>query len=250
MVFNKSSTIFLLLFCLVLLTCPTYLFSSEKENADNGLAGNDIVSDQVLGEIDSSFREEIIKKLSSIFSPEVTVFIISMLPVFELRGSIPVGINHFGLNPLLVFIISITGNMLPVFFILLFLDGVTKVFYKIPLLSSFLEYLFRRTHHRSGVVEKYQEMGLVAFVAIPLPITGAWTGSLAAYLFGLKFWKSIFFIFCGVIIAGIVVTTLSLLGWLGAIIALTVLLGFFLRKAMKLMKNRKINNSRSSGQGQ
>jgi len=80
----------------------------------------------------------------------------------------------------------------------------------------------------------YEEMGLVAFVAIPLPITGAWTGSLAAYLFGLKFWKSVFFIFVGVIIAGIVVTILSLLGWLGAIIALTVLLILFLRKAVKI----------------
>lgn len=188
----------------------------------------------------ASLRSIILNRISSFFSPPVTVFCISMIPIFELRGSIPVGINHFGLNPVLVFFISIAGNMVPVFLILLFLGWVTKIFYKIPILRRFLEYLFRRTHSRSKVVEKYQEIGLVIFVAIPLPITGAWTGSLAAYLFGLQFWKSVFFIFCGVVIAGIVVTTLSLLGWTGAIIALTVLILFFLRKAVTLIKiNRK-----------
>ncbi|MBW6516453.1 MAG: small multi-drug export protein [Candidatus Cloacimonetes bacterium] len=169
-----------------------------------------------------------------------------MLPVFELRGSIPIGINYFDLNPLLVFTISIVGNMVPIFFVLLFLDGITKLFYKVPILRKFLEFIFRRTHHRSSMVEKYQELGLVIFVAIPLPITGAWTGSFAAYLFGLKFWKSIFFIFCGVLIAGIVVTILSLLGWIGAIIALTVLLALFLRKAMTLMN---INNIKKRNEG-
>jgi uncharacterized membrane protein len=194
---------------------------------------------QISAEETNGLRTKIIERVSKVFSPEVSVFIISMLPIFELRGAIPVGINHFRLNPLLVFLISITGNMVPVFFILLFLDGITKVFYKIPLLRNLLEFIFQRTRSKSKAVEKYEELGLVAFVAIPLPITGAWTGSLAAYLFGLNFWKSLFFIFCGVVIAGIVVTTLSLLGWLGAIIALTVLLLLFLRKALNMMSNKK-----------
>jgi uncharacterized membrane protein len=157
-----------------------------------------------------------------------------MIPIFELRGAIPLGINHFKLNPLLVFFICIAGNMVPVFIILLFLDILTKILFRVPILRRFLEYLFQRTRRKNETIEMYEEMGLVAFVAIPLPITGAWTGSLAAYLFGLKFWKSVFFIFVGVIIAGIVVTILSLLGWLGAIIALTVLLILFLRKAVKI----------------
>lgn len=181
-----------------------------------------------------SLRKDIVNRVSRIFTPEVTIFVISMIPIFELRGAIPLGINHFKLNPLLVFFICIAGNMVPVFIILLFLDILTKILFRVPILRRFLEYLFQRTRRKNETIEMYEEMGLVAFVAIPLPITGAWTGSLAAYLFGLKFWKSVFFIFVGVIIAGIVVTILSLLGWLGAIIALTVLLVLFLRKAVKI----------------
>jgi membrane protein insertase Oxa1/YidC/SpoIIIJ len=113
-------------------------------------------------------------------------------------------------------------------------------------LRYLLEQLFQRTRHRSKIVEKYQELGLVIFVAIPLPVTGAWTGSLAAHLLGLNFWKSIIFIFFGVLIAGIVVTTLSLLGWWGAIIALTILLVLFLRKAMQMMNNNH-KNKRNEG---
>jgi len=182
----------------------------------------------------NSLRKDIIERVSRVFIPEVSIFIISMIPIFELRGAIPVGINHFKLNPLLVFFICVAGNMVPVFVVLLFLDAITRILSKIPVLQKFLEYLFQRTRKKKKSIEMYQEMGLVAFVAIPLPITGAWTGSLAAYLFGLKFWKSVFFILIGVIIAGIVVTILSLLGWVGAIITLTVLLIIFLRKAMKM----------------
>jgi uncharacterized membrane protein len=86
-----------------------------------------------------------------------------------------------------------------------------------------LEALFRRTRSKSAVIEKYEEIGLMLFVAIPLPVTGAWTGSLAAYLMGLNFWKSIFFIFLGVCIAAVVVSILTLLGWIGAAIALVAL---------------------------
>jgi uncharacterized membrane protein len=71
------------------------------------------------------------------------------------------------------------------------------------------------------------------FVAIPLPITGAWTGSLAAYLFGLKFWKSILFIFLGVCIAAVVVTLLSSLKWIGAGIAVVALIAFFVYNKIK-----------------
>jgi uncharacterized membrane protein len=69
------------------------------------------------------------------------------------------------------------------------------------------------------MIEKYEEIGLMAFVAIPLPGTGAWTGALIAFLFGLDYKKSLSIIAIGVFIAGIIVTCLCLLGWLGAIIA-------------------------------
>ncbi|OQX70473.1 MAG: hypothetical protein B6D62_04960 [Candidatus Cloacimonas sp. 4484_275] len=158
-----------------------------------------------------------------------------MIPIFELRGAIPIGILEYKLSPLEVFPIAIAGNMVPIFFILLFFDFVTRIFFKVPLLKKILEAIFRRTRKKGEIIEKYEEIGLMLFVAIPLPVTGAWTGSLAAYLFGLRFWKSILFIFLGVLIAGVVVTTLTLLGWIGAGIAfigfaILIILPFFRKK--------------------
>ena len=162
-------------------------------------------------------------------SDEVKVLIISMTPVFELRGAIPIGVLGYQLPLWKVVIIAVAGNMVPIFLILLFFDGFTRICYKVPFLHRMLEALFRRTRRKSAVIEKYQELGLMLFVAIPLPVTGAWTGSLAAYLMGLDFWKSILFIFLGVCIAAVVVSVLTLLGWIGAAIALVALTIVFSR---------------------
>ncbi|MBT4332487.1 MAG: small multi-drug export protein, partial [Candidatus Cloacimonetes bacterium] len=150
-----------------------------------------------------------------------------------LRGSIPIGVHRYKLPYWKVIPISIVGNMFPIFFILLFFDFVTKIFFKVPFLKKILEAIFARTRRKTAVIQKYEEIGLMFFVAIPLPITGAWTGSLAAYLFGLKFWKSILFIFLGVCIAAVVVTLLSSLKWIGAGIAVVALIAFFVYNKIK-----------------
>ena len=183
----------------------------------------------------NSLKDKFKEKINKINSPEIKVFLIAMIPIFELRGAIPIGILEYKLSPLEVFPIAIAGNMVPIFFILLFFDFVTRIFFKVPLLKKILEAIFRRTRKKGEIIEKYEEIGLMLFVAIPLPVTGAWTGSLAAYLFGLRFWKSILFIFLGVLIAGVVVTTLTLLGWIGAGIAfigfaILIILPFFRKK--------------------
>jgi len=152
-------------------------------------------------------------------SRELTVLIIAALPIFELRGAIPVAINTFGFPWYYAFLIAIIGNMLPVPFILLFLDGAVKVLRKVNTFRRFIDWLFERTKKRSGMIQKYETIGLAVFVGIPLPVTGAWTGALAATILGLPFRRSFISIFIGVIIAGAVVTCLSLLGWVGAIIA-------------------------------
>lgn len=221
----------------IILTTLTASASGSDIPADNRIQPDTYFEDT--DSFVTSLKDTIITTLSRFFSPEVTVFIISMLPIFELRGSIPVGINLFRLNWLFVWFISIVGNMVPIFFVLLFFDWVTKLFSKIPILKRLLDWLFERTRKRSGLIEKYEELALILFVAIPLPITGAWTGSLAAYLLGLKFWKSILCIFLGVLIASVIVTSLSLLGRYGAIIALTVLTGFFCCKLLSIKKERK-----------
>jgi len=176
----------------------------------------------------SGFKDMIKNKIDQIdVSSEMKVFLIAMIPIFELRGAIPIGVLSYQLPLWKVFPISIAGNMIPIFFILLFFDFVTKLFFKVPFLKRILEAIFARTRRKGKVIEKYEEIGLMLFVAIPLPITGAWTGSLAAYLFGLKFWKSMLFIFLGVLIAGIVVSFLTSLKWIGlaiAVIALAIIL--------------------------
>ncbi len=179
-------------------------------------------------------KDKIKASIDKIKAPdEIKVFLISMIPIFELRGSIPIGVHRYKLPYWKVIPISIVGNMFPIFFILLFFDFVTKIFFKVPFLKKILEAIFARTRRKTAVIQKYEEIGLMFFVAIPLPITGAWTGSLAAYLFGLKFWKSILFIFLGVCIAAVVVTLLSSLKWIGAGIAVVALIAFFVYNKIK-----------------
>ncbi len=142
-----------------------------------------------------------------------------MLPIVELRGSIPIGILEYNLNIPLVYLFSVIGNLIPIVFILLFLDKVDKWLRKrSKAMNTFFDWLYKRTYKRGG--EQFKKWGavtLIIFVAIPLPITGAWTGSVLALLFDVPFKKALFLIGIGVIISGVVVTTLSLTakGFLG-----------------------------------
>ncbi len=187
----------------------------------------------------SGLKEKIKNKLiEQKLSPELSVFIISMLPIFELRGSIPVGVQTLDLPWYQVFLISVLGNMTPIIFLLLLLGFLTKIFMKVPILAKLLEWIFKRTRSKSAIIEKYEELGLILFVAIPLPITGAWTGAFAAYLFGLNFWKSILCILIGVLMAAVIVTSLTMLGWKGAVIALIVLLTLIVSKIYSALKRK------------
>lgn len=159
------------------------------------------------------------------FSKELAVLIISALPVVELRGALPVAINIWGMPWYHALPLAVIGNMIPVPFILLFLDTATRRLRKIDFFDRVLSRLFERTRRRGRIIEKYERIGLALFVAIPLPVTGAWTGSLVAVLLGLKFRVALLSITVGVIIAGVIVTCLSLLGWAGAVIAGLVLAG-------------------------
>lgn len=139
---------------------------------------------------ESSLKSDLKSKIDEIaVSNELKVFLIAMIPIFELRGAIPVGVLHYQLPIWKVYPISVVGNMIPIFLLLLFYDLITKLFFQVPFLKKLLQKLFIRTRRKSKVVEKYEELGLMLFVSIPLPITGGWTGSLAAYIFGLGFWK-------------------------------------------------------------
>lgn len=141
---------------------------------------------------------------------QLIIILISMLPIVELRGAIPIAIGLLGMTWWEAISLAIIGNMIPIPFVLLFMEKITLILNKWSFTRKLLAKIFARTRSKSKVIEKYEEIGLTLFVAIPLPVTGAWTGSLAAYLLGLKFWKSILCALAGVSIAGVIMTLLSL----------------------------------------
>jgi len=147
------------------------------------------------------------------------VLLISASPIFELRGAIPVAINVFDFPWYLALLIAIIGNMIPVPFLLLFLDFFVKILKKIKWTRRLVDWVFDSTWQKTGMIQRYKRIGLALFVAIPIPFTGAWTGALAATILDISFKRAFISILIGVVIAGIIVTALSLMGWTGAIIA-------------------------------
>lgn len=153
----------------------------------------------------------IINSLSNL--PALAVAIISFLPISELRGAIPTGILVFNMNIWTVFIISIIANILVIPFVFFFLDTIHSLLLKWTFYNrTFVKFLIRIQHRKEKVEKNYETYGIIAlaiFVAIPLPATGAWTGTLIAWLLKLKRWRSFFAISLGVIIAAIVVLALT-----------------------------------------
>lgn len=145
-------------------------------------------------------------------SPVWIIIIISMLPIIELRGSIPIAIMLFKMPWHEAVLLSVIGNMLPIPLILLFMDWFFALISRNRHGARLTSWLFTRTRKKGKSIEKYESIGLAIFVGIPLPGTGAWTGAFAANIFGLKFWSSLLFIFIGVLLAAAVVTMLSLMG--------------------------------------
>lgn len=140
----------------------------------------------------------------------LTVLLTAMAPVAELRGAIPLGIVHYNLPPVVAYGLAVVGNMIPIAPIIFLLRKGTDYAMRYPKLEFLLNWVFQRTRKKSGLIQKYELLGLALFVAVPLPMTGAWTGAIASYLLGLNPLKSVISIFAGVLIAGTIVTILSL----------------------------------------
>ncbi len=133
---------------------------------------------------------------------------VAMVPVIELRGAIPIG-TAMGLNYWVAFIAAVIGNMIPVPFIMLFIKQIFTWMRKSKTFGKLVDKLEARAHSKGEVVKKYEMLGLLILVAIPLPGTGAWTGSLVASLFDIKISKAIPIITLGVIIAGVLTTLIT-----------------------------------------
>lgn len=141
---------------------------------------------------------------------ELCVLFCSMIPIIELRGAIPMG-AIFGLPWWQSYILSVIGNMLPVPIILLFVKAVIVWMGKsrVKFFNRVADFLNKRVEKRRGQIEKYSFWGVCLFVAVPLPVTGAWTGSLVAAMIDMKFWKALLSCLLGVMIAGVVMTLIS-----------------------------------------
>lgn len=139
----------------------------------------------------------------------LVTLLVSMLPVLELRGAIPLGVS-LGLNVLPATLISVVGNMIPVPFIILFIRKILDwLCEKSDLLKKLIENKIRRTLRHSDKLYRSQVLGLIILVAIPLPGTGAWTGALLAALLNIRLKVAFPAISAGVLVAAVLVSGLT-----------------------------------------
>ncbi|MBQ8783689.1 MAG: small multi-drug export protein [Clostridia bacterium] len=139
---------------------------------------------------------------------ELVVFVISLFPVLELRGGL-IAASLIDIEWWKAFAFCFLGNMLPMPFILLFIRKIFQLMKKCGPLGKIVDKLEEKAHKHSDKVEKYGFWGLFILVAIPLPGTGGWTGALVAALMDLRMKKALPAIALGVLVAGIIVGTLS-----------------------------------------
>ena len=161
-----------------------------------------------------SIINSIIKLFSGLtalkFGKELVVFIISILPILELRGGL-IAASLLNVSPLTGYIVSIIGNTLPVPFILLFINKILEWMgkSKIKWMNKLSKWLDKKARKHKDSIEKYGYLGLTLFVGVPLPGTGAWTGCLAASVLNMDKKKSFISIMLGIIMASIIMMLIS-----------------------------------------
>ena len=155
--------------------------------------------------------------LGKFVSKEIVIFIISMIPILELRGGL---VAAFLLEvPMAVAVpVCIIGNIIPIPVILLFIKQIFKWLKKISFFKKFIEKLETRAMNKSDSIKKYEFVGLMLFVGIPLPGTGAWTGSLIAALLEIDFKKAVLAELLGIVIATVIML-IGTYGLLGALLS-------------------------------
>ena len=153
---------------------------------------------------------------------ELIIILAGATPIIELRGAIPFAMTEFQMLPLKAFSLSVFGNLLPIIPLLFFLNNFSAfLMRKNKHLERFLIWLFERTRKQhTKKFEVWGSLALFLFTAIPLPLTGAWSASVAAFVFGVDFGKAMTFISLGVLTAGVIVLALTIgAGNLGVIFA-------------------------------
>lgn len=139
---------------------------------------------------------------------ELVIFIISLMPILELRGGL-LAATLLDVEFIRAAIICILGNVLPIPFVLLFLKYILKILSKWKFTTKIVNWLEKKVHDKREQIDKYGYFGLVLFVGIPLPGTGAWTGALLAVMLDLNRKKSFICILLGVLMAAVIMSILS-----------------------------------------
>lgn len=139
---------------------------------------------------------------------ELIVFIISLMPILELRGGL-LAASLLDIEFIRAAVICVVGNVLPIPFVLLFLKYVLTLFEKWGVTKRIVNWLEKKVEEKREQIDKYGYLGLIVFVGIPLPGTGAWTGSLLAVMLGMNRKKSFICILIGVAIAAVIMSILS-----------------------------------------
>ena len=147
------------------------------------------------------------------FPPELATFLIAMVPISELRVSIPIAMEIYHLPVWSAWLWSVLGNLVPMILIVLILKPVADFLSRnFSLFKTFFDWLFRHTHHRGAKkFERLGEFAVFILTATPIPLLGGWTGPLAAFVFDIKLRKSIPLIILGCMMAGIIVISITLL---------------------------------------
>ena len=156
-----------------------------------------------------SLVQAIINALSGSISKEAIVFLISMIPILELRGALLVAGPILGVPVSTAIPLCIIGNIIPVPFILLLITPIFRWMKGTKILKPMVDRLETKAMSKSDKIEKYEFWGLVLFVGIPLPGTGAWTGSLIAALLGIKFKKAFPAVIIGICMATVIMWFIS-----------------------------------------
>ncbi|MDD2371947.1 MAG: small multi-drug export protein [Firmicutes bacterium] len=152
--------------------------------------------------------QPLLNQLLNFLSIELTVMLTAALPIIELRGAIPVGMS-LGMSPAHATVISFIGSMIPVPFILFTIRPIFNYLKKTKTFKKLVHKLTDKSMSKSGKIQKYGAWGLLVFVAIPLPGTGVWSGSLAAALLDMRFKWAFPAILVGNIIAAVIIMGLS-----------------------------------------
>lgn len=141
-------------------------------------------------------------------SKETIIFIISLMPILELRGGM-LAATLLKVDFIRALVICVIGNVLPIPIILIFLEKVLKLLEKWKVTKKVVTWLEKKVKDKRNQIDKYGYLGLVLFVGIPLPGTGAWTGTLLAVMLGMDRKKSFICILIGVVLASIIMSIVS-----------------------------------------